>query len=154
MPKKKTSVPKENPRLTTFMLADHAEALNGKLYVTGGSWNIIYARDLPYEHPHLSVAATIEVPWTATNETHSFRVELFDADRKPALPQKLEGQLEVGRPPGMRPGDYTNVVLVFNVNKLKFEEPGSYSFVMTMDETTLGDAKFKLQRIEPSNQAG
>ncbi|MBI2325714.1 MAG: hypothetical protein HYU87_12255 [Chloroflexi bacterium] len=150
MPRKKKGLPAETPCLRTFMLADHAEAVNGKMYVTGGSWNQLNPRDLPYTHPHVSVAAAIEVPWIATNETHAFNMQLYDADRNPLLPQRLEGQIEVGRAPGMRAGDYALVVLVFNVNNLKFEKPGSYSFVLTMNDVELGAARFKVQRVTPS----
>lgn len=132
------------------MLADHAEAMNGKLYVTGGCWNILFARELPVTHAHLSVAAAIEVPWTMTNELHRLHVQLLDADRNALLAQRLEGQFEVGRPPGMRPGDQALVVLVFNVNNLKFDKAGSYSFVLTMNDSELGAARFKVQRVEQS----
>ncbi|MDQ6721117.1 MAG: hypothetical protein M3003_10050 [Candidatus Dormibacteraeota bacterium] len=151
MPKKKTPLPVEKSRLVTFMLADHAEAVNGKLYVTGGSWNMINAKDIPYVHPHMSVAATIEVPWTQTNELHSLNVQLFDEDEKSVVPQRLEGQFEVGRPPGMRPGDYALVVLVFHLNGLTFDKAGSYSFVMTFDAEPLGRTKFRLQQVSQTS---
>ena len=150
MARKKTPLPVEKAHLSTFMLADHAEAANGKLYVTGGSWNAMSTKDLPYVHPHLSVAATIEVPWTQTNEMHSLNVELLDEDGTAVLPQRLEGQLEVGRAPGMRPGDYALVVLVFHLNNLKFDKAGAYSFVMKFDDEKIGTAKFRVLRVSQS----
>lgn len=130
------------------MVAEHAEAVNGKLYVMGGCWNTISAPELPFPYPHLALAAAVEVPWQSTNERHAIRVELLDSDRNAALPKPIEGEFEVGRPPGMRPGDDSLVVFAFNFNNLVFAKAGWYSFVVSVDGTDLGHARFKVQKVQ------
>lgn len=148
MPKKRAAAPMPTMRLTTFMLADHAEAVNGKLYVTGGSWNQIFAGNFPARHGHLSVAMAIQVPWTATNEKHSLGVDVVDADAASIVPAKLGGQFEVGRPPGWRPGDDNTVVAVFNLEGLTFPKEGQYSFVVRVDDAELGRLGVRLVKVE------
>jgi hypothetical protein len=141
-------------QLTTFLLADHAEAVNGKLYVTGGCWNAITVSQLPAVHPHFTVAAALNVPWQATNQEHSLRLDLLDANGQSALPEALQGHFETGRPPGMRVGDETIVVMAFNFNGLQLPAPGTYDFVLEVDGTELGRASFKVILIEPTTSTG
>ena len=49
----------------TLLLCDFAEAVNGKLYVMGGGWNILFAPGQPVT---MSVAAVLAVPWDRTNQ--------------------------------------------------------------------------------------
>jgi hypothetical protein len=131
-------------RLSTFLVADHAEAVGGKLYLTGGCWNSITVQQLPAVHPHLTVAAALHIPWQATNQPHSLRLDLVDEDGGSRLPEALEAKLEAGRPPGMRSGDEAIVVMALNFDGLKFERAGVHSFVLSLDGTELGRIGFKV----------
>lgn len=141
-------------RLTTFLLADHAEAVNGKLYVTGGCWNTLAVPKLPAAHPHFTVAAALHVPWKATNQEHSLRLDLVDANGQSELPEALQGHFETGRPPGMRAGDETAVVIAFNFNGLELRSAGIHEFVLEVDGSELGRASFKVLAVEPTTSTG
>ncbi len=141
-------------RLTTFLLADHAEAVNGKLYVTGGCWNTITVAQLPATHPHLTVAAALHVPWQATNQEHSLRLDLVDANGGSVLPEPVQGHFETGRPPGMRAGDEAAVVMAFNFNSLELRSAGVHEFVLEVDGSELGRASFKVIAVEPATSTG
>lgn len=130
--------------LSTFLVADHAEAVGGKLYVTGGCWNSLTVPQLPALHPHLTVAAALHVPWKATNQPHSLRLDLVDEDGQTLLPEAAEVGLEAGRPPGMRSGDDAVIVMAFNFDGLKLERPGLQSFVLSVDGSELGRVGFKV----------
>ena len=140
--------------LTTFMLADHAEAVNGKLYGTGGCWNMITVSQLPTTHPHLTVAVALHVPWQATNQQHSFKLDLIDANGQSVPPEPLQGNFETGRPPGMRAGDEAVVVIAFNFNGLQLSSAGVHEFVMEVDGTELGRIGFKVVVAEPATSTG
>lgn len=153
MPKKRAS-PLPPMKVVTFMLADHAEAVNGKLYVTGGNWNQIFAPKFPARHNHLSIALAIQVPWIASNEKHSVELLIVDPDENSILPTKLGGEFEVGRPPGWRPGDDHLVVVVFNINGMSFPKAGRYSVVAKVDDQELGRLPFSLVATEAPVSTG
>jgi len=141
-------------RVNAFFLADHAEAVNGKLYVTGGCWDRILAAQLPAQHAHLSVVFAVQVPWTATNEKHALELGLVDADGQSALPNKVGGEFEVGRPPGWRPGDDAMLVGVFNLNGLPLAKAGTYNFVLSIDGTEVAKARLSVQVVQVPSMSG
>lgn len=130
------------------MLADHAEAVNGKLYVTGGCWDRLAAMQLPTQHPHLSLAACILVPWNSTNEKHTLEVRLTDEDGHDILPQPLTNQFEVGRPPGTPAGSDITTLFVINFNLLSLSKAGRYAFTIAVDGQELGRTGFDLVQIQ------
>jgi hypothetical protein len=131
-------------RLSTFLVADHAEAVGGKLYVTGGCWNSLAVPELPAQHSHLTVAAALHLPWQATNQPHTLELDLIDGDGQSRLQEPVQGNLEAGRPPGMRAGDEVLIVITFNFDGLKFENPGVHEFVLSVDGAELGRIGFKV----------
>jgi hypothetical protein len=60
-----------------LLLADHADAVGGKLYINGGGWNVTGPQPVPF-----AIAMLIEVPWDQTNTKHRVLLELLDADGK------------------------------------------------------------------------
>ena len=88
-----------------LLLCDYAEALNGKLYVMGGGWSSLFAANQPVT---TAVAALVSVPWDRTNLLHRVRLELLTDDGEPVEIEGqnvlIEGEFEVGRPPGVKPG--------------------------------------------------
>jgi hypothetical protein len=105
----------------TILLCDSAQAVDGKLYILGGGWNTIGPDPAP-----TALAMYVEIPWDMTNVKHPWRIELLDADDQPVLvptpageqPLVLEGELEVGRPPGVTPGVGLGVPLAINLGPI------------------------------------
>jgi hypothetical protein len=91
-----------------LLLCDHAEAVNGKLYINGGGWSILWAARRPVT---TYLALVITVDWDETNIRHELLAELRTADGEevimngdPPMPVRAGGILEIGRPPGIKPG--------------------------------------------------
>jgi hypothetical protein len=84
------------------------------------------------------------MPWKATNQPHTLELDLIDGDGQTRLAEPIQGQLEAGRPPGMRAGDEVLIVITFNFDGLKFETPGVHEFVLSLDGTELGRIGFKV----------
>lgn len=119
----------------TMMLADHAEAINGKLYITGGGWSLIGPAPTP-----LAVAARVEVPWGEGNRKHTLRLELQDEDGSivqfpgPAGMQAfvIQGEFETGRPAGLRSGTPLDLAFALNIGPLQLEPGKRYAFRLTV----------------------
>ena len=136
-------------RVASFLLADHAEAVGGKLYVTGGAWDTLTTPTFPLLHPHLSVCIVLHVDWEETNRRFAVAVRMLDEDGRDLLPQRLGGDAEAGRPPGMRVGDHATLLMVFNLHNLRFESPGTYSFALEIDGAPLARAPLRLCQGRP-----
>jgi hypothetical protein len=126
----------------TMLLCDRAQVAEGKLYVLGGGWNLAQAgMPVPVE-----VAVLVAVPWTATNEKHQFTLALVDDDGQPVglgggPAIHLEGEFEVGRPPGIKPGTALNQQMVFKFGMPAFPA-GGYVFEFSIG-TVLGRTPFR-----------
>lgn len=107
------------------VLADHAEVLNSKLYLMGGGWETLTVETLPRPF-RLALAVAFSIPWNETNKAHTLEVELRTEDG--ASLARIEGQLEVGRPPGIRPGQTQRVQMAATL-ELTFESLGTYEVV-------------------------
>jgi hypothetical protein len=126
----------------TLLLCDHAEALNGKLYVMGGGWNVLFAPGRPV---HTSVAAVIAVPWDQANVRHDLSLELLTADGAAVEVQgqrvQVERTFEVGRPPGVKPGSALNTPFVWNFDGLALDA-GGYEWKLTIDGEPVASRPF------------
>ena len=127
----------------TMMLADAAQAVEGKLYILGGGWSITGP-----EPSASAIAAYIQVPWDRTNVEHQFRFELIDSDGQPVtaeIPDEdeeavtIEGAFEVGRPVGVRPGTPIDVPLAINIGPMVLPPGGRFEWRLTIDGETSDD---------------
>ncbi len=100
------------------LLADHAEVLNGKLYLMGGGWDLRQAAQAP-ARAAFAVALGVRVDWEETNVPIGLRLALEDDDGAVLL--RLEGNIQVGRPPQLPAGSSQ---LVQSVVGLQAELPG------------------------------
>ena len=106
-----------------LIIADAVEAVNGKLYMMGGAWDRWTSRSYP-SPMRLGIAVGLLVPWDETNEKQGVRLSVTDADGKPVVPD-IDGQIEVGRPPGMTPGSTQRTLLTINAG-FPLPRPGRY----------------------------
>jgi hypothetical protein len=131
------------PMKVTLLLADAAQAAEGKLYILGGGWGITGPQPVPH-----AIALLIEVPWDQANVRHEWAIELLDSDGQAVTapdpssnqqPIRLFGTFEVGRPPGLLPGTPIAVPLAINLAPLPLEPGRRYVWTLTIDEQTHED---------------
>ncbi|MER7762204.1 hypothetical protein [Streptomyces sp. NPDC097619] len=123
----------------TMMLCDHAQVAEGKLFISGGGWSVTGPMPSPS-----AVALKIEVPWNQANTPIKFVLELVDQDGKAVQqqgplglqPLRIEGQVEVGRPPGLAPGTPLDVPLAIGVGPLPLMPGKRYTWRLTLDGQT------------------
>ena len=120
----------------TMMLADSAQAVQGKLYILGGGWSLTGPQPSPS-----AIAVLISVPWNETNRKHGVKVELLDADYRPVLvptpggnaPLVISGEFEVGRPPGIIPGSSIEIPFAFNIGPIPLQPGARYVWKLAID---------------------
>ena len=127
----------------TILLADAAQAAEGKLYVLGGGWSITGPEPSP-----MALAVKIEVPWDQANHPHVCRLELLDSDGQPINAETPDGDkaeiffeanFEVGRPVGVKPGTPIDLPLAVNIPPLPLEPGGRFEWRLSIDSRTEAD---------------
>ena len=130
------------------MLADSAQAVDGKLYILGGAWNVLRFPEFPAQLI-VGIAVAIDVDWNETNRRHHLDVHFEDADGQPIDP-KIGADFEAGRPPGAMAG--ADLRIVFAVNgPLTIPEAGSYAAVASVGGEVLARSRF--QAVEAPKRA-
>ncbi len=124
-----------------LLLADHSEAVNGKLYMTGGGWNVLRLPELPHEWG-FHIALGIDVAWDETNTRHDLVVSIHDPDGI-ELGEGLSAEFETGRPPGMPAGQEQRLVMSIGTS-VTFSTPGPHAAVVQVNGEELGRARFYL----------
>lgn len=94
------------------LIADFAEIVGGKLYLMGGGWDSLRVTALPTT-ARLAVAVGIRIDWEETNRPVTVRVAIEDDDGKELV--RIDGQVNVGRPPDLRPGASQLTQLAANI---------------------------------------
>jgi uncharacterized protein DUF6941 len=126
-----------------FMLCDFAEVLNGKLYVMGGGFDVILA-DVTAQ---LALAVIWRVPWDQANRPHELDIQLFSEDCEPVTDAdaneiRAKGQMEVGRPAGMTPGQAISAPLAVRIPALSLS-PGGYRWELRINTALVASASLR-----------
>jgi hypothetical protein len=133
---------KEPGYKVTMLLADAAQAVNGKLYILGGGWSITGPGPA-----QMALAIKIEVPWTGANIPHTLELKLINEDGRPVMaptitgdrPVELSMQFEIGRPAGLKAGTPLDVPLAINLAPLPLEAGSRFIWHCFIDgQTTEG----------------
>jgi len=125
-----------------MLLADSAQAVEGKLYILGGGWSISGPEPSP-----MAIAIKIEVPWDEANKRHSLKLALINADGQPVMvptptgdrPVELSAEFEVGRPPGLKPGTSLDLPVALNIAPLPLLPDSRYVWRCSIDDKSEED---------------
>ena len=122
----------------TLILCDYAvqDAPSGKVHLMGAGWSVT----APIPGPR-AVAVFIKVGWNEANEPHKFELRMVDADGQTATvagpagtqPLEFQGNLEVGRPPGIPQGSDIDASFVINLGPLPLVPAQRYTWRLEID---------------------
>jgi hypothetical protein len=129
--------------LTAALLADAAAVHGGKLYIHGGGWDSISVESVPATHPSMALTLILRIEYTEALQDIPFLVEFLDEDDAPLGP-RLEATINVGHPPGSRPGAPTFMPFQWTLTMLSLPRPGGYRFRICTGETELGSVPFRV----------
>jgi hypothetical protein len=124
------------PEIEYIVNADHAEAINGKLYLHGAGWTDLQQVIGPAGQPgivHLGIAVSILIGWNETNRRFPLKVTLTHEDG--AEIARVDAQIEAGRPPGVPGGSDFRSVLAIGAD-IQFPTPGSYRLSAELNDQT------------------
>lgn len=116
----------------TMLLADSAQAVEGKLYILGGGWSTTYP-GVPS-----AIAMHFQVPWDRTDDRHHFRLELLTSDGDPVTDDagnhiSVDGDLQTGRPAGTPPGSAVGVPMAVGFPRLPLQPEQRYEWRLNVD---------------------
>jgi hypothetical protein len=104
------------------LLADYAEIVGGKLYVMGGGWDFYRVASEPAQ-VRLAVAVGLRLEWEETNQPQPVTVRVEHEDG--AELARIDGQVNVGRPPNLPPGSTQLAQLAVNLS-LNLQQLGGF----------------------------
>lgn len=126
-----------------MLLCDYAEELGGKLYVMGGGWSRNYT---PNQPSNMSLAIKLTIPWNEANQPYDLNVRLVDENHDAVSTPEgndiaVVGKVEVGRPPGLRPGSNLDMALAVRFDGLILK-PGTYVWELLVGQKVLESTVF------------
>ncbi len=123
-----------------LMLAYSAQAVDGKLYILGGAWNMLRFPQFPASLI-VGIAVAIDVDWNETNQRHHLDIHFEDADGNEMEP-RIGADFEAGRPPGAIAGAELRIVLAVN-GPLAIPAAGTYAAVAMVGGEELARSRFQ-----------
>jgi hypothetical protein len=127
------------PEVEFLILAEHVEAIHGKLYLMGGAWETIQVArfDAPVT---LSLAVSVQIPWHATNHQHTVVVSVETADGEVLAAETR--QVRVGRPAHIEPGTSQRTLLVLQL-AVELPRPDHYVVVAVVNDASRARVPFR-----------
>jgi Family of unknown function (DUF6941) len=114
------------PEIEYVTVANHAEAINGLLYLQGAGWTDIQSPPGPQGKPgivHFGIGVSILIGWNEMNRRFPLILRITSEDGTHLL--SVDAQIEAGRPPGIAAGSDLRSVLAINV-EAQFPKAGGY----------------------------
>lgn len=132
----------------TMLLADAAEAINGKLYILGGGWSQTGPAPAP-----MAFAIKIEVPWVDANRKHQLCLALVDEDGHAVMvptptgdqPIVIQSEFEVGRPTGLIVGTPLDLAIGINLAPLPLQPGRRYVWRCLINDEMREEVSFSVR---------
>jgi hypothetical protein len=130
------------------VLCDAATEDNGKLNLLG-SFDTIYAPQMPAVHPQCSVA--LRVTFQPGDEgTRKLTLNFINADGGPIMPP-IELPVPVSLPDDAH---FLTRNFIVNIQQLRFEEPGLYSVDVLLDNQSHASVPLLVRLLPPGGGGG
>lgn len=129
-------------QLSLISLCDAASDYQGKLCVLG-TFDTLAAAQFPVAHPQCALA--LRIIFKPEDEgKHTLGIELRDESGKSLMPP-IEPSIEIKFPEAT---PFLSRNLVLNLQRLSFENPGLYHFVVSSDGKELASLPLRVTKVE------
>ena len=128
------------------MLAERAEAANGKIFIHGGAVERHFAAGFPTAL-NMDICASFLIGWAESNRGHSFRIEILGSDGSQVM--AIDAQIGPGRPPGAVLGQDVRHLMALK-GPFPIPSAGTYTLHATADGVGQEPAfQFRVEQMEP-----
>jgi hypothetical protein len=138
------------PQIEFVINADHAEAINNKLYLQGAGWTDVVQQVAPNGQPaiiHMGMAVSILIGWNETNRRFPLTLTLQHEDGDKIA--EVSAQVEAGRPTGIPAGTDFRSVLAIGA-EIQFPKTGGYELRAELG----GEKRTSVFRVHPPAPTG
>lgn len=120
-------------KIDYLIVANHAEVINGLLYLSGGGFTDVYqpATEATASITHFCAALSILIPQDTAHQRHTFTINLINQESKEILASS-EASFSVNKPLTIEEGTEQHVVAVTQFN-IMFPTPGFYRVEAIVD---------------------
>jgi hypothetical protein len=124
------------------VLCDAATEYSGKLNLLG-TFDTLYAPELPAHHPQCSVA--VRIAFERNEEgPHSLSIHFVDEDGQPIM-EPTDVSMEAAFPPD---ATFISRNFIVNFQQLKFDKTGLYSVNLVLDDRQLCSIPLAVKLLE------
>lgn len=135
-------------RLDTVMIADHAVAAEGKLYISGGGITRINVPFVPFAVPVLSIILRYKIETPGDRGRHELEMQLETPSGARLLPEGPMGIDPIPKPPNLAPGEEQYVQAVFSLGGVPIIEVGLHTLTVAWDGEQLREFKIPVVLIQ------
>lgn len=130
-------------QLQIAALCDSAADYQGKLCILG-TFDTLCAQQFPVIHPQCSLALRM---WFESNDRghHEMKIQLVDDVGAEVMPA-FTPEMDVAFPTTFQPFVTRNLVL--NLQRLRFEKPGVYRFIIAFNGHTISSIPLRVTRLD------
>jgi hypothetical protein len=131
-----------------LILADAAQVVGSKLYLLGGGWDTLTVNQAFPFNQRCGLAMSIRVDWHETNQKHNFELEMIAEDSLTEAPKsmlKAGGQFEIGRPPGISPGQQQRFQVALDMT-LNIESAGTKTVIARVEGKEMRRISFNVNQ--------
>jgi hypothetical protein len=133
-----------------LVLAERAEAANGKIFIHGGAVERHFAPGFPTAL-NVDIAASFLIGWAEANRDHTFQIEIVGSDGSQVM--SIDAQIGPGRPPGAVLGQDIRHLMALK-GPFPIPTAGSYTLQATADGAAQEPAfQFRVEQMEPPNSS-
>ena len=128
-------------QVNSAILADFVQENHGKLYITGGGIDTLFANAVPVRHPSLGIAFRLTLSPAELGRTHQLEILLVNADggRIATVNAKIQAERPI-----QGTGWLVSVPLAINFAQIEFPTFGDYQFELMVNNSSINTIPFRV----------